>query len=73
MKRIEYKLVSSVANGISEVYIDKEELKNRINYITMNKEMFKSNRMIYVYGYVYNENDKIVYDRTLQVIDLREI
>lgn len=67
----EYKLTSSIARGINEQYYNKEELIERINYIETHKEEFKNSRMIYVYEYTYNENGKIVDNKTLSMIDCR--
>lgn len=61
----EYRLLSSITNGINETYYNIEDLKERFNYIKDNKEEFKNNSMIYAYVNVYNENGKISRTKTL--------
>lgn len=66
--RKEYKIISSITGGLNETYKTYEDIKKRYEYIKSNKEEFKKNSMLYFYSYVYNEEDKIVKDKTLGII-----
>ena len=69
--RIEYRIVSSITNGINETYTNLKDYKERFYYIFNHKEEFKNNSMIYFYRHTYNEEGKYT-SKTLSVIDLRE-
>ena len=71
--RKEYKIVSSITYGLNETYKTFEELKERVDYIEQHKDIFKNNSMLFVYRYIYNEEGKIVDNKTLKIIDFKEM
>ncbi len=71
--RKEYVILSSISNGLNESYKSYEELKERVQYIKNNKELFKHNSMLFIYIDTYNENGKITDWEQLEIIDFNKL